>query len=77
MKSNPSRRICSAQLREILLELLQAATLLPAPGADGLTLDDAMDCYPLGIKAGLVPSWHALLQIHPEMADEIRMLFLD
>lgn len=66
---------CSAPLREILLDHLQSAMLLPAPGADGLTLDDAVDCYPLGIEAGLVPGGDALAQLHPEMADEIKTLF--
>lgn len=75
MKSHRLCRACSAPLREILLDLMQSTMLLP--GADGLTLDDAVDCYPLGIDAGLVPSRDALVQMHPEMAEEIKTLFQD
>lgn len=77
MKSNYSSRACSSQLREILLDLLQSARRLPAPGADGLTLDDAVHCYPLGIAAGLVPGRDGLLQMHPEMAEDITRHFLN
>jgi hypothetical protein len=64
--------VCSAALLEILLTHFQAATLLPIPGGDGLTLEDAVSCYPLGIAAGLLPSWEELLRVHPELAEEIR-----
>src|SRR5262245_36876577 len=69
-----SQRICSNKLRELLLGFFQMARVLPIPGADGLTLDDAVDCYELGVAAGLLPSWESLLLNYPDLADDIRSL---
>lgn len=74
MNSDRRRHRCSVQLREILLGFFHRAAMLPIPGADGLTLDDVVDCYRAGIAAGLVPTWEALAQMHPELTEEIKAL---
>lgn len=66
---------CASTLRNVLLNLLQSARLLPVPGGDSLTLDDALGCYSAGIAAGLVPNEEQLVQMHPELLSEIKEFF--
>lgn len=72
MKSERAGRVCSDQLREVLLGRFEGAMRLPIPGGDGLTLDDAVECYVLGMAAGWLPSSKELIAMHPELAEEIQ-----
>jgi hypothetical protein len=61
-------------LQEVLLNYLRASRAIGWPGADGLTADDIVNCYPQAILAGDVPGWHELQSRFPELADELQAL---
>ena len=60
-----------ARVRELLLGCLQAAAVPLWPGADGLTLRDALVSYPQAAAAGRVPGLRQLLRDHPALAEEL------
>jgi hypothetical protein len=63
----------AGRLLEVLLGYLQAAASVAAwPGADGLTLENILDCYPVAVAAGEVPDWQELLRRHPELVTELQ-----
>jgi hypothetical protein len=64
-----------ARVRELLLGYLQAAAVPLWPGADGLTLEDALLSYPQAAAAGRVPGLRQLLRDHPTLAEEVTALF--
>jgi hypothetical protein len=64
-----------ARVRELLLGYLQAAAVPLWPGADGLTLQDALRSYPQSAAAGRVPDLPQLLRKHPELAEELTAFF--
>jgi hypothetical protein len=66
-----------ARVREVLLGYLQAAAVLPWPGADGLTLQDALRSYPQAAAAGRAPDLRELLRDHPALAEELKALFAE
>ena len=53
-------------LRQVLLDYLQASWVVAWPGADGLTEDDILNCYPQASVAGKVPDWQELCRRHTE-----------
>jgi hypothetical protein len=64
-------------VREILLGYLRAAGEPLCPGADGLTLEDALAAYPRAAAAGLVPDRLELLCRHPDLRDAVDAFFAD
>jgi hypothetical protein len=63
------------RLKSILLGYLHSAHFPACPGADGLTLDDAISGYPHAAVLGLVPSFSDLHKLHPDLADALPRLF--
>jgi hypothetical protein len=63
------------RVRELLLDHLRCADLPVWPGADGLTLEDALLSYPQAVAAGRVPDLRHLLRDHPELAEELTAFF--
>lgn len=61
-------------LQQLLLDLLKAGTVVNWPGADGITVDDVVNCYPQAIADGEVPGWHELQGRFPELADALQTL---
>jgi hypothetical protein len=64
------KRLCG-----VLLDLLWAAQLPAWPGADGLTVDEVLLCYPAAAAAGRVPGLHQLLDRYADLEDDLRTLF--
>jgi hypothetical protein len=64
-----------ARVRELLLGHLRSADLPPWPGADGLTVEDALLSYPEAAAAGRVPDLRLLLRDHPDLAAELTAFF--
>jgi len=63
-------------LEDILLGLLQSSPGCRWPGADGLTLEDALDCYRQAISTGRAPGPEELVQRHPELREAVKGLFM-
>lgn len=59
-------------LQELLLGYLQSNHAFPWPGADGLTVEDALASYREAAASGRVPDGDELLRRHPELSDELR-----
>jgi hypothetical protein len=66
---------CSPALREMLLDHLRTTNANFWRGIDGLTLDDALNCYCEAAAAGLVPGKEELLCQRPELAAELETFF--
>jgi hypothetical protein len=62
-------------LCEILLQHLRKAKANFWHGIDGLTLEDALNCYSAAAADGQVPSKEELLCQHPELAVELETFF--
>jgi hypothetical protein len=62
------------RLHEVLLGYLE---VILWPGADGLTLGEALLGYAEAAAAGQVPDQQELLQRHPELAEELRAFFAE
>jgi hypothetical protein len=62
-------------LPEVLLAYLDAVPAPTWPGADGLTLEDALSCYPVAIGAHQVPDRSQLRERHPDLAEEVEAFF--
>ena len=74
MSAEPVIRTTSDALRLVLLHYLQSNWPVAWPGVDGLTVGDALACYPQAIKAGAVPDWQELCRRHAELNCEIQSL---
>jgi hypothetical protein len=61
------------RLKEVLLTYLAAN--ITWPGADGLTVQDALAAYRRGAAADCVPGLRELLERHAELADELHAFF--
>jgi hypothetical protein len=68
------QKTCGELLRQVLLDYLKPSRVVGWPGADGLTEDDIVDCYPRAIAAGDVPGWHELQSRFPELVGELQAL---
>ena len=68
------RKTSDDLLRQVLLDYLRASRVVRWPGADGLTDDDIVDCYPTAISAGDVPGWNELQTRFPELVGELHAL---
>ena len=62
------------RLQEVLLGYLQTAPAV-CPGADSLTLEDALSNYRQGATASVVPGLKELLGRYPDLAEELRAFF--
>lgn len=58
-------------LLEALLDLLEERATPHWPGADGLTLEDAVAEYVEAARRGQVPPAEELARMHPHLAGEI------
>ena len=56
------------QAIDVLLSYLEASNTW-WPGADGLTIEDAIRSYPEAVAAGHVPNRGELLRAHPGLVD--------
>ena len=74
MPEGPAPEERKARVRELLLGHLRDAAVPLWPGADGLTLADALLGYPQA-AAGRVPDLRQLLREHPELAEELTAFF--
>jgi hypothetical protein len=63
------------RLHDVLLDLLRTAFLPAWPGCDGMTTEEVVLHYPTAASAGRVPNLERLLCQHPDLADELRILF--
>lgn len=59
----------------VMLDYLQAAPISRWPGADGLTMDDALLEYLEAATAGRVPDREELQRRHPELSGDLDALF--
>jgi hypothetical protein len=66
-----------ARVCELLLGHLQAVAVPLWPGADGLTVQDALGGYPEAAAAGRVPDLRQLLRDHPALAEELSAFFAE
>jgi hypothetical protein len=62
-------------LEDVLLAYLLANHAFPWPGADGLTLAEALDSYRQALPSRRVPNRLELLRRHPDLSDEIMAFF--
>jgi hypothetical protein len=68
MCADPSQlENCAERLRELLLEYLRVTRVSTWPGADGLTVEDVLTCYPEAIGAWEVPDWRRFVRENPEL----------
>jgi len=65
----------SRPLLELLLNHLPAALGWLWPGADGLTVDDALGCYRAAAASGCVPGLNQLLRDHPQWNQDLVTFF--
>ena len=71
----PEASARTEDLRHLLLDLLREPQAFFWPGADGLTLEEALNGYPAAAAAGRVPGRDELLAGHPELAAELTDFF--
>jgi hypothetical protein len=62
------------RLQEVLLGYLQTAPPI-WPGADGLTLEDALSSYRQAATARVLPGLMELLERYPDLAEEFLAFF--
>ena len=72
-----ARESCDQALRELVLGYLCAVGAPHWPGADGLTVEDALLSYPQAASAGLVPGPQELRHRYPELVDALAFFFPD
>src|SRR4051794_8291835 len=76
MFAESARRVTSDDLlRQVLLNYLLGSTVGGWPGADGLTRDDVLRCYPEACARGEVPDRRELCRRHAELSAGIAALF--
>jgi len=63
------------RLQRVLFTYLEGVACPAWPGADGLTVDDVVSCYPQALAAGQVPGLDDLVRRHPELAEELHLFF--
>jgi hypothetical protein len=77
MADERAAEVRKARVRELLLGYLQAAAVPRWPGADRLTVQDALRSYPQAAAAGRVPDLRQLLRDHPALAEELSAFFAE
>jgi hypothetical protein len=63
------------RIEDILLCYLQSNHAFLWPGADGLTLHEARDCYLQAMQVGIVPSWRELARRYPNLREQLEGFF--
>ncbi len=63
------------RLHRVLIGYMDGVACPAWPGADGLTVEDVVGCYPQALSAGQVPGLDDLVSIHPDLADELNCFF--
>jgi len=63
------------RLHRVLVGYLDGLACPTWPGADGLTVDDVVGCYPRALAAGLVPGLDDLIRKHPDLTEELNCFF--
>jgi hypothetical protein len=62
-------------VREVLLNYLLSAGLPDWPGADGRTVHEVLLAYPEYAAMGRVPGLQDLVEIYPDLREELAALF--
>lgn len=73
---NATEQASDERVIALLADRLCAAGVLPWPGTDGLTLEDVVRAaHHSAATAGVLPSPTELIELHPDLADDIRRYF--
>jgi len=68
-------RSASSRLRDLLLGYMARPWVTVWPGADGLTVSEALESYPEVVAAGQAPGREELQARHPELAEAVEEFF--
>jgi hypothetical protein len=74
LAESDTRKTPGELLLQVLITSLRGSRVVGWPGADGLTEDDIVNCYPQAIAAGEVPGWHELQDRFPDLTGELQAL---
>jgi hypothetical protein len=75
MSDDTRGRTDAADLREMLLQYLQAPGGSRWPGADGLTVREVLDSYTQAAAEGRVPTCQQLIALRPDLAGALNAFF--
>jgi hypothetical protein len=76
LADSDKRKTPGELLWQMLITSLRLSRAVGWPGADGLTEEEIVNCYPQANTAGDVPGWHELQARFPGLAGEMQALRL-